>query len=213
MLNPLRTPVVFLALTLMLAGWLHAWTIPRHSMWWGRGVSHPDWYKLRQHRPLYRLACTLTGANGSGRTGWTPGDVHVTGPVVIETTTDVRIVPAEALGVIIESETVLAAGYERTDVYCDEFGLLATSAIRKRSIPTVMSVAGLKLLDLETLHAVLYPELIPFGGVKPRTRWYFSWRAIIHDGFTLLALVIWTYSVTGIPRWSIWKRDASEPPA
>ena len=210
MLKPLRTPAAFLALTLMLAGWLHAWTLPRHSMWWGRGVSHREWYKLRQHRPLYWLVCTLTGTNGSGRTGWTPDDVHVTGPVIIETTTDVRIVPAEALGVIIESETVLAAGYERTDVYCDEFGLLATSAIRKRSIPTVMPVAGLKLLDIETLHAALYPELIPTGGIQPRTRWNYSIRAIVHDVLAFLAVTTWIYSASGIPRWSVGKHKARQ---
>jgi hypothetical protein len=215
MLNPLRTPVVFLALTLMLAGWLFAWTLPTHSMWWSLNDRRPEWLELRQHRPLFWLACTSTGTSGRGHSiRATASDSYYTGPVVIETESGIRVVRAQALSVILESESVIAASYEIRRNRIDEFGLLAFPLIRWHAYSEIMPLADLPPLSFEQVRRALasaYPEMGASAGMSPRTRWHLSSRAIVHDGMVLIALVIWFLSATGIPKWSIWKRAGKNP--
>lgn len=210
MLKPLRTSAAFIALTLMLVGWLNAWTLPTQSMWWTLGNTHPQWLELRQFRPLYWIACKLSKTEGRGNLSFPPGDSFYTGPVVIRTDAGIRVVRAEALSVILESELVRAAAYEQRSVSINEYGLLAVSAVRQHTVPEAMSVAGLPPLSLEDVQAALYPETLPTG---PRTRWSYSSRAIIQDLLVLLASSTWIYSALGILRWRLWKRNPSEPPA
>lgn len=215
MLNSLRTPAVFLVLSLMLAGWLFAWTLPTHSMWWSLNDRRPEWLELRQHRPLFWLACTSTGTSGRGHSiRATASDSYYTGPVVIETETGIRVVRAQALSVILESESVIAASYEIRRNRIDEFGLLAVPLIRWHAYSEIMPMADLPSLSFEQVRTALasaYPEMGASAGMNPRTHWHFSSRAIVHDGMVLIALVIWFLSATGIPKWSIWKRANKNP--
>ena len=210
MLKPLRTPSVFLALTVLFAGWLLAWTLPTHSMWWTIGDSRPWWLELRQHRPLFWLATTLTGTQGRGDPFDGPiGCRAYTGPVVIRTDTGTRVVHAEALSVILESENVLAAAYEEKQVYIDEFGLLGVCAVRRHTLTIIHPIAGRPVLSFEEVQSALvsvYPDMGPDAGMAPRTRWNFSARAIVHDALALIALALWAYAASGIPRWPVWKR-------
>lgn len=218
MARPLRTPSVFLALTVLFAGWLLAWTLPTHSIWWTLERTRPQWFELRQHRPLYWLATTLTGTTGRGD----PFDGPIacgpyTGPVVIKTDTGTRVVRAEALSAILESENVLAAAYEQRTVHINEFGLLAVSAVRQHTVSEAMPIAGRTPLRLNEVQAALYPESESRDGLVPRPRWNFSVRDIFHDALALIALVIWAYAASGIPRWSVWRRSpiakGATPPA
>lgn len=212
--KPLRSPLTFFALTFFLAGWLHAWTLPTRSMWWTIGDTRPQWLELRQHRPLFWIAATLTGTNGRGNPYESIGCFPSTGPVVIRTDTGTRVVRPEALSVILESETVLAAAYELRSVRIDEFGLLAVSAVRSHSSSKAMPIAGLPVLGFEEVRSALYPGADAAAAMAPSTRWNSSTRGIIHDTLVLIALSIWTCSASGIPRWPIWRRCfQSEPPA
>lgn len=210
--KPLRTPSAFLALTLLFAGWLLAWTIPTNTMWWTLGDTRPQWLELRQYRPLFWLATKLTSTQGRGDPFDGPiGCGPYTGPVVIRTDTGTRVVRAEALSVILESENIQAAAYEQRTVLIDEFGLLAVAAVRQRTVPKAMPIAGLAPLSLEEVQAALYPESESSNGLAPRPRWNFSARAIAHDALALIALVLWAYSSSGIPGWRVWKRTPKSP--
>jgi hypothetical protein len=93
----------------------------------------------------------------------------------------------------------------------DEYGFLSGFAVRHRTSVEALpiSAGSTSSLSPAVLDEALNNSLNPntprvINGVQ--TRWVFKPLAAAHDLAYLITLTAWLISLTGVPRWLIWKR-------
>lgn len=208
MIKTIRTPTVFLLLTLVIFGWLASWRINGTPFWIGTdsGTS------ISSYRPMFHLAYCRLGIKRANRNVIS----CIVGPAItryaVQTRSHLQAVSVDwgaPHPTTLKGEAILAAGIidDRTNTI--EFGLLApVCTFSKRQLSVQQVGTHAKLTLQEAYDAMSYPE--PPGthiaDGTPRTHWQLSHRALIHDTLFLVTLIAWLISLTAIHRWPIWKR-------
>lgn len=211
MLSQLRTPLFFCLLTVVVAGWASAWTLPNDN-YYSPFVAASE---RNMHRPVYSLANRIAGRSPVLTMTTRCGTYVDKETCFIETPSGSRvatlIIPLNGkYPDSYEGETILAAGKPDRTHTMHEFGLLAPVAFRVSTKTNLVRVAHYPMIDpalaagVNTENALTkldYPYPVPIDH-----NWTIKPRAAVHDTLFLLTLLSWLVSLAAIPKWPLWRR-------
>lgn len=207
MLGQLRTPAAFCLLTVVVAGWGSAWTLPGEYY-----MPHMALNERNMHRPAYWLANRAVGRNTLYRMITGCGFAPSKETCFVETASGCAVatlVPVNGrYSDTHNGETILAAGKPRQTRVVDEYGLLAPVAYRVTKETNLIRVAHFPPIDpklvSESSGGRTYTNLDAPYPVPTDYEWTFKPRAAVHDALFLLTTLSWFVSLAAIPKWPLW---------
>lgn len=209
MLGQLRTPAAFCLLTVVVAGWGSAWTLPGEYY-----LPHMAMNERNMHRPAYWLANRVVGRNTLYRMSMGCGFGPSKETCFVETASGCAVATLVRVDGYYpntyNAETILAAGKPHQTRVVDEYGLLAPVAYRVTRETNLIRVGHFPPIDpkvvSESSGGRTYTNLDAPYPVPTDYKWTFKPRAAVHDALFLLTALSWLVSLAAIPKWPIWRR-------
>ncbi|GAB5497674.1 MAG: hypothetical protein Phyf2KO_27540 [Phycisphaerales bacterium] len=217
MIKTLRTPTVFVLLSVSLSGWLVAWYYVVQQDFGTLIRSNTiDVGKKTEVRPLYAIYRSISGVSFHGGSEY-PASFYFPATIILVNGEYIAAPEYTKLNsgqmYTGEGEQIMAAARISKSYSHEYFGILALVAHRATTTTSFSRVGELpEIPESERSRAIA-----GFNRTKnrfaqgmysatPTTTWTFKPLGTIHDFLFLLTLIAYLISLTAIPRWPIWKR-------
>lgn len=207
MLAQLRTPTIFVLLTIVLVGWMSSFRVNSYPFAWAFENTH--WASRRAYRPFYQLANGRSPFSTRDDSRRAAVDRRAAEHIAVRSSSGLAVVRTEALQDDEYRASIEAAAFIEIGIRLDEFGLLAPVLFRQTTSPQVSPYSGVPTLTVEEAceaFNVFDASQPPLYNPTPRVKWTVWYRSVFHDSLFLLTLLSWLISLTAIPKWPLWRR-------